>query len=236
MTYKYWETCAAKERLRLDEEPVPDNVSVSGEEAGTQVSEPDYPEETIAEQGASEEKLTEPDILEETLAGPDVPEEAVPETEIVDLQEIRRDREDNSRIEREVAEFFEEEERMSSEGEVKKKSLARKIFVDGLLGIPLLIVTYVAAAAFIVLCALITAVLFAAGLALLIAAVIVITNSFRIFSVNVPTALVCIGASVAAVGVGLMLFILCLLTAKYALPFIIRLPIDFEKKLGLFKN
>ncbi len=189
---------------------------------------------------AEQESVTGNSEFEEAVdsvyPGDELTDGVVPETEIVDLQEIRRDREDNARFNREVDEFFEEEERNAAGAEIKKKSLARKIFVDGLLGIPLLIATYLVAAAFLVLFALITAAFFVVGLAVLIGAVIVITNSFRIFSVNVPTALVCIGASIAAIGLGLMLFILCLLTAKYLLPLIIRLPIAFEKKLRLFKD
>ncbi len=271
MTFKYWESCAAREGAKTNAVPVSaEPVSVFAERGpadetlidtedtlhsaldaeDTVQNELSVSKDDMAMSDESDDRSPETEVEAETdidglpvteatlyeATEPDIPDGVVPETEIVDLQEIRRDREDNARINREVDEFFEEEERMAAEQGIKKKSLARKIFVDGLLGIPLLIASYLVASAFLVFFALITAAFFVAGLAVLIGAVIVITNSFRIFSVNVPTALVCIGASIAAIGLGLILFILCLLTAKNVLPLIIRLPIAFEKKLRLFKD
>ena len=205
MTYKYWETCAERERGTLTE-------------GARAVSAPDVEHAVPAE--AETIEITEP------------------ETQIFDLQEIRRDREDSDRMNREVEEFFAEEEglRGAEDGDAKKKSIARMIFVDGLLGVPLLVLSYIVTAAFLLVFAALTAAFFVAGLALLMGAVIVICNSFRIFSVNVPTAIVCIGASIAAIGFGLMMFLLCLLTARKLIPFTVKLPVKLEKKLRLFKN
>lgn len=214
MTYKYWETCAERE---LESMPAA---------AGDTVAEIDTAETVVTEVESSEAETTNAENAE---AQPET------DTQIVDLQEIRRDREDNDRQNREIDEFFAEEERQNS-GEGRHKSTARLIFVDGLLGVPLLVIAYIAAAAFLLIFGAVTAALFIAGLAVMIAAVIVICNSFRIFSVNLPTALVCIGASVAAFGIGLLLWLLCLLTANKLIPFIFRLPLKLEKKLRLFKD
>ena len=225
MTYKYWETCAERERGA-------ENTPVPGSAESTPIMSAEHAV------SADAETLERADFaLSEDTAGTEI-DTPVPETEIVDLQEIRRDREDNDRMNREVEEFFAEEERQNhSEGaETKKKSSAGMIFVDGLLGVPLLVISYIVTAAFLMLFAALTAAFFAAGLALLMGAVIVICNSFRIFSVNVPTALVCIGASIAAIGMGLMMFLLCLLTAQKLIPFTVKLPVKLEKKLRLFKN
>jgi uncharacterized membrane protein len=234
MTYKYWETCAERER---EAQPIPDTcredsvLAVAGDTPATegQITDRDL--------SAAEVQLPSdtPDAGEMQASSD---ETAVEETRIFDIQEIRRDREDNDRMNREVEEYFAEEERQyaSGDGETKKKSVARLIFVDGLLGIPLLVISYIVTAAFLLAFAVLTAAFFAAGLALLMGAVTVICNSFRIFSVNVPTALVCIGASIAAAGIGLMMFLLCLLTARKLIPFTVKLPVRLEKKLRLFKD
>jgi uncharacterized membrane protein len=190
-------------------------------------------EEQESETGTSSD-TAEQESEAETSSGT-AEQETETETQIVDFQEIRRDREDSDRQNREIDEFFAEEERQSR-GVGRRKSTARLIFVDGLLGVPLLVLAYVAAAGFLLIFGAVTAALFIAGLAIMVGAVIVICNSFRIFSVNTPTALVCIGASVAAVGIGLLLWLLCLLTANKLLPFIFRLPLKLEKKLRLFKD
>ncbi|MCR5427433.1 MAG: hypothetical protein K6F16_00400 [Lachnospiraceae bacterium] len=226
MTYKYWETCAERELGSIPaaaEDPAGESREVSAADDGTAVVESE--KDRMIPVSASTSGISDTEFKAE-------PET---ETQIVDLQEIRRDREDNDRQNREIDEFFAEEERQSL-GEGRRKSTARLIFVDGLLGVPLLVLAYVAAAGFLLIFGAVTAALFIAGLALMIGAVIVICNSFRIFSVNTPTALICIGASVACVGIGLLLWLLCLLTANKLLPFIFRLPLKLEKKLRLFKD
>jgi uncharacterized membrane protein len=254
MTYKYWETCAERELGSMPaaaEDPAGESRELSAADLG-------YTADISAEDGAvpdtasisgitdtptadidSAETVKTETVTASTVTAGIAEQEAQPEpeteTQIVDLQEIRRDREDSDRQNREIDEFFAEEERQSR-GEGRRKSTARLIFVDGLLGVPLLVLAYVAAAGFLLIFGAVTAALFIAGLALMIGAVIVICNSFRIFSVNTPTALVCIGASVACVGIGLLLWLLCLLTANKLLPFIFRLPLKLEKKLHLFKD
>ena len=225
MTYKYWETCAERERGT-------ENASVPGSAESTPIMSAEHAVSADAETLERTEFA-----LSEDTAGTES-DTPVPETEIVDLQEIRRDREDNDRMNREVEEFFAEEDGRSfaEGGETKKKSISRMIFVDGLLGVPLLVIAYIVTAAFLLAFAALTAVFFVAGIAMLMGAVIVICNSFKIFSVNVPTALVCIGASIAVIGLGLMMFLLCLLTAQKLIPFTVKLPVKLEKKLRLFKN
>lgn len=256
MTYKYWETCAERELGSIPAAPVEpsgDGRELSAADDGTAVVESEkdgmipvsapasgIPDIPVADIDFSEYVKTEADKAGIVTTGTDNAEqetqpEPETETQIVDFQEIRRDREDSDRQNREIDEFFAEEERQSH-GEGRRKSIARLIFVDGLLGVPLLVLAYVAAAGFLLIFGAVTAALFIAGLALMVGAVIVICNSFRIFSVNTPTALVCIGASVAAVGIGLLLWLLCLLTANKLLPFIFRLPLKLEKKLRLFKD
>ncbi|MBQ3912617.1 MAG: hypothetical protein II694_06570 [Lachnospiraceae bacterium] len=256
MTYKYWETCAERELGNVSAAPVEpsgDGRELSAADDRTAVVEsekdgiiPDSAsfsgtsDNPVANIDSSEYVKSEADKAGTVTTGTDNAEQenefkAETETQIVDLQEIRRDREDTDRQNREIDEFFAEEERLSR-GEGRRKSIARLIFVDGLLGVPLLVLAYVAAAGFLLIFGAVIAALFIAGLALMIGAVIVICNSFRIFSVNTPTALVCIGASVAAVGIGLLLWLLCLLTANKLLPFIFRLPLKLEKKLRLFKD
>ena len=104
-----------------------------------------------------------------------------------------------------------------------------------MLGIPLLIVIYVLAAAFTLVTAAFVALFFAAGIAAIAGSVYVIISSFSLFAVNVPTALVCIGASAASIGIGLFLILLSIVIARHALPYIVRRPFVIENRLGLFR-
>ena len=227
MSIKYWETRAEAEARRataaVDILPLPK-------------------EEDTGNTDDQSVLIEETEVISETEPETEITLETEPETEIVDITEVRKEHDDRERINREVDEFFEEEAKRDSvpvEENDKKNGVGKilkYIFVDGLLGIPFLAIVCVLVSVLVVAFSLISTVLFVGALACVAGAVILIINSFTTVGIHPQTGFFTFGASLALIGIGLLLFVLAILVSSKVVPFIASLVDRLARKLRLFKN
>lgn len=116
-----------------------------------------------------------------------------------------------------------------------KKSTARKIFVDGLLGVPFLIVMLVIISALVAAMTTVTIALGAGTLACLCASLLSIAYSFIAFGSVISTGLILLSAGLIFGAICCLTLILTCLAGGKAVPFIGGWYIKIVKKLNLFK-
>ncbi len=239
MSIKYWEMRAEAEARRTlaAGENVTDTAPVDTPEAAAE----DHTVTEVPHMTVIEEQLTAATESNETSS--DI---SASQTEIVDLSEVRKEHDDRERLSREVEEFFEEEEKKEKaqnllpESGAKERNRAGRIlkyiFVDGLLGIPFLAAVCVLISVLVVIFSLISTALFVGAIACVAGAVLLIINSFSTVGIHPQTGFFTFGASLAIIGIGLLLFVLAVLVASKVVPFIASLVDRLARKLRLFRN
>lgn len=116
-----------------------------------------------------------------------------------------------------------------------KKSTARKIFVDGLLGIPFITVVLILISTLVAALTIITIGLGAGTIAGFGATLLSIAYSFISFSSTVSTALIILSAGLVLGAVSFLLMILTALLGGKAIPAVAGLYVSIVKKLHLFR-
>lgn len=152
------------------------------------------------------------------------------DSNIVDLSQVRKVKEEEEAKEQlEIDEFFEKEEKKLTTGKVFKY-----IFVDGLLGIPLLTVFDLITGCFIALFAAIAILLLGSSLAVMAAALFTIAlGAVNVISIPV-SGIYLFGTALLTAAVSLILLLISVFFAVKAIPFAAKVAGRFEKKLNLF--
>ncbi len=160
-----------------------------------------------------------------------VPEIAKPDvkTEIIDLNEAKTDIEIKRQNDREVDEYFENEEQ-----NYKPKSVGRMIFVDGLFGVPFLLIMDILITVLVILTGIVSIALAGGTLAVFAGSVYTMIHAFGNIISNTGDSVVIIGCCIAGLGIcGLLLMATSFFMLK-AIPFVSGLYRKFFRKLGLF--
>lgn len=151
---------------------------------------------------------------------------------IVSFDEARKIKEEEqAREDKEIDDFFAAEEQISS-----RKSIAKYIFVDGLLGIPLLTVCDLIISALVALFFVLSVALVLSCIGLFIGGLIALGLGFTIVAERVPTGLAMIAASVLALAASFILLMLAYVFGLKLMPWIAKLAGKLENKLHLFRT
>ena len=238
MELKYWETRAEIEMRRNEsaDDPTEQDIELIENEPdkGHSIADQEAGLDTVEQNTEDQNAVVNADAQEALQNAEESFEEPTSATEIVDLNEVRKERDDQARIDHEVEEFFASEQ--AQEQVPRKNRIAKYIFVDGLLGIPFMAVFSILISVLVVVFALSAAVLLAASLAMIAGAVLLAVYSVGALKINPQTGVLGIGAAFALIGLGLFIFVLSIIIASRLVPFIGSLVDRLALKLRLFRN
>lgn len=167
----------------------------------------------------------------DTSETPVVPEvNEINNTEIVYFEEKLREKQEEEYEQKEIDEFFEKEEKKASKG-----SIAKYIFVDGLLGIPFLTICYLIISSFVALFFVMAVAFLAASVGLIAISPLMFSIGFGIIAARTASGLATVAAAVLTIAAGLVFLLLATLFGLRIMPWTAKLAVKLENKLHLFR-